>query len=190
MQIRSALNRLRFLLVFAAATITTGCSTAPEAKERAAFRAAVDKAEAWFEENVDGLGDQIETSTAHIIFPEVMQWGTGFGGGRWGRGMVRDARGDQIGWSAVNTTSLGLQAGVQGFKMLIVIEDPETLEAFQQDRLAGSISSVVVVLEGGSETAPFENGVAIYQGANVGLMAGVNVALDYLRYEPLEDDEN
>lgn len=189
MPIRRILFSSHLLLAFTAAAITTGCSTAPEAKERAAFRAAVDKAETWFEENVDGLGEQIEASAAHIIFPEVMQWGTGFGGGRWGRGMVRGPQGDQIGWSAVNTTSLGLQAGVQGFKMLIVIEDAATLEAFQQDRLAGSISSVVVVLEGESETAPFENGIAIYQGANVGLMAGVNVALDLLRYEPLEEDD-
>lgn len=186
MPIRHALKRSHLLIAFAAAIITTGCSTAPEARERAAFRAEVNKAEAWFEENVDGLGEQIERSAAHIIFPGVTQWGTGFGGGRWGRGMVRDSQGEQIGWSAVNTTSLGLQAGVQGFKMLIVLEDAKTLEAFQQDRLAGSISSVVVVFEGGSDTAPFEDGVAIYQGANVGLMAGVNVALDYLRYEPVE----
>ena len=38
-----------------------------------------------------------------------------------------------------------------------------------------------------SGTAPFQHGVALYQGANKGLMAGVNIGLDYMRYEPLDN---
>ncbi len=46
---------------------------------------------------------------------------------------------------------------------------------------------VVVGRSGESAKAPFENGVAIYQGASTGLMAGVNIGLDYMRYQSLAD---
>ena len=100
--------------------------------------------------------------------------------------MVNDGDDSQIGWASISTPSLGLQVGIQGFKMLVVIEDAATLERFKKNRLAGSASGVAVVGEaGGSAKVPFENGIAIYQGANAGLMVGVNVGLDVLRYEPL-----
>ena len=54
--------------------------------------------------------------------------------------------------------------------------------------MSGSISGVVVVGRSGeSAKAPFENGVAIYQGASKGLMAGVNIGLDYMRFQSLAD---
>ena len=100
--------------------------------------------------------------------------------------MVRDSDDSQIGWAAISTPSLGLQAGVQGFKMLVVIEDAATFESFKKSKLSGSASGVAVAIEaGGSVKAPFENGVTVYQGANAGLMAGVNVGLDIMRYEAL-----
>ena len=74
------------------------------------------------------------------------------------------------------------------FKMLLVFQDETTLERFRQERLTGSVSGVAVAGEAEkSREAPFENGVAIYQGASMGLMAGVNVGLDYLRFEPLHE---
>ena len=109
-----------------------------------------------------------------------------FGGGQYGRAMVNRPNGEQIGWGALNTGSFGLQAGVRGFKMLVVIQDEATMEKFKANKLSGSVSGVVVVAQEGTSTVGrFENGVAVYQGASSGLMAGVNVALDYLRYKPL-----
>ncbi|MHC4101088.1 MAG: hypothetical protein ACYSW1_09455 [Planctomycetota bacterium] len=42
--------------------------------------------------------------------------------------------GTQIGWAAINTPSIGLQAGVRGFKMLLVLEDEATLNQFREDQ--------------------------------------------------------
>ena len=71
--------------------------------------------------------------------------------------------------------------------MLIVFEDAATLEKFKQNSLSGSVSGIAIVGEtGGSVKTPFRRGVAIYQGANSGLMAGVNIGLYLLRYEPLD----
>jgi lipid-binding SYLF domain-containing protein len=102
--------------------------------------------------------------------------------------MLNDANDSQIGWVFIGTPSFGLQAGIQGFKMLIIIEDAVTLERFKKGRLSGSVSGVVVIGEAGmSAQIPFENGIAIYQGAQAGLMAGVNVGLDLMRFEAIGD---
>ena len=39
---------------------------------------------------------------------------------------------------------------------------------------------------GKAGAASFTNGVAVYQGAQTGLMAGASVGLDYMRYEALK----
>ncbi|MBL4808968.1 MAG: hypothetical protein JKY43_02790 [Phycisphaerales bacterium] len=164
-----------------------GCSTAPKQKNQQAFMSDADAAMEWFSSNVDGLDEQIAGSAGYIIFPSVGQWGIIFTGGQYGRGMLDNPDGSQIGWAAINTSSIGLQAGVQGFKMLVVIEDKYTLAKFMDNQLQGSIGGVVIIGEvGGSSRAHFDNGLAVYQGANTGLMAGVNIGLDYIRYKPLD----
>lgn len=162
-----------------------GCTTAPKTEDRVSYATSARLARTWFERNVGGLRAQIDRSAGYIIFPEVGQWGILIGGGRFGRGTLNRPDGEQIGWAAINTGSIGLQAGVQGFKMLIVLEDELTLRRFIDNSLTGGVSGVAVAGEaGGSATQPFVNGVAVYQGANNGLMAGVNIGLDYVRYEP------
>ena len=190
MQMRNnGIARVRILLaVIAASLLAAGCSTAPKMKDQAKFVGDATAATTWFEAQVPGLRQQIDNSAAYIIYPSVGQWGILISGGKYGRGMLNRPNDRQIGWAAINTGSIGLQAGVQGFKMLVVFQDEATLNRFMQDRLSGSISGVVVVgRSGGSATAPFENGVAIYQGASTGLMAGVNIGLDYMRYQSLAD---
>lgn len=170
--------------------VTAGCSTAPKSENQTSFVAESRAATAWFEQNVPGLREQINSSAGYLIYPSVGQWGIVFGGGQHGRAMVNKPDGTQIGWGALNTGSFGLQAGVRGFKMLVVIQDQATMEKFKANKLSGSVSGVVVVAqEGTSGVGRFENGVAVYQGASSGLMAGVNVALDYLRFKPLGQDE-
>ena len=142
---------------------------------------------AWFENHVVGLDEQIDGAAGYIIFPKVGQFGIIFGGGQFGRGMLNNSDGSQIGWAAINTGSIGLQAGVQGFKMLIVIEDKYTLAKFMDNQMDGAVGAVAVAGDaGGSARAPFEHGLAVYQGANSGLMAGVNIGLDYISYKPLD----
>ena len=172
------------LLLVGVTMVAPSCSTAPSGPERYTFVREARAATTWFEMNVHSLDRQIRSSAAYIIFPSVGQWGIGYGGGRFGRAIVCRPDGEQIGWAAMNTLSGGLQIGVQGFKMLVVLQDEATLRKFQADNLSGNVSGIVVVgSDGSSGTAPFKSGVAVYQGGNRGLMAGVNFGLDYLRYE-------
>ncbi|MHC5024638.1 MAG: YSC84-related protein, partial [Planctomycetota bacterium] len=160
-------------------------STAPKAENREAFESEAKAAEAWFVRNVSGLREQMDNAAAYIVFPSVGQYGIIFMGGKFGRGSLNRPDGTRIGWAAVNTASIGLQAGVQGFKMMLVLQDEATLQKFMANQLSGGVSAVAVAGEaGGSTAAQFQNGVAMYQGASTGLMAGVNIGLDYIRYEP------
>jgi len=185
--VKSLSNTILSGAALLALTLFAACSTAPKAEDRADFMAESRTAQAWFERNVPGLRSQIKSSAGYIVFPSVGQWGIIFGGGQFGRGTLNRPNGTQVGWAALNTGSFGLQAGVRGFKMLVVIEDEATMRKFRDNQLSGSISAVAVVSETGeSGTMRFQEGVAIYQGASTGLIAGVNVALDYLRYQPLD----
>lgn len=184
------MTTLRFTCLIAlslvATTLLGACSTAPKTENQEMFIDEARAATRWFERQVPGLKEQINNSAGYLIYPSVGQWGIVFGGGQYGRAMVNRPSGTQIGWGALNTGSFGLQAGVRGFKMLVVIQDEATMNKFRANQLSGSVSGVVVVAqEGTSGVGRFENGVAVYQGASSGLMAGVNVALDYLRYQPL-----
>ncbi len=186
----NGIARLTILLaIIAASLLAAGCSTAPKIKDQAKFVNDSAAATMWFEHHVPGLSQQINNSAAYIIYPSVGQWGILIGGGQFGRGMLNLPNDRQIGWAAINTASIGLQAGVHGFKMLIVFQDEATLYRFVNGRLSGSMSGVLVVgRSGGSAKVPFKNGVAIYQGASTGLMAGINIGLDYMRYQPLTDN--
>lgn len=175
--------------VLASPLAFSGCSTSPKGSDQAAFKDEAAAAERWFTANVPGLRNQLNGAAGYVVFPSVGQWGIVFGGGQFGRGTVKDSSGTQIGWGAVNTGSMGLQAGVRGFKMLVVFQDQATLNQFKQNKLSGKVGAVVVVSDvGTSATAPFSNGVAIYEGASSGLMGGVNIGLEYMRYKPMGDD--
>ena len=163
----------------------TACQTAPKTEDRALFARSARTTTMWFENRVRGLGSQIERSGGFIVFPDVAQWGGRIGGGKFGRGAVCRPDGTQIGWASIQTGSVGVQVGAEEFKMLIVLENEPALRAFKENRLTGSVSSVAVAGKAStSNVGVFQDGVVIYQGGNAGLMAGVNVGLDQLKYEP------
>ncbi|MEM9082651.1 MAG: hypothetical protein AAGB34_03570 [Planctomycetota bacterium] len=174
-------------LFLVGASLSLGaCSTAPDAKDQSRVVYNADVALDYFTSEFPGLRSQLDRSAAYVIYPDVAQWGIVFSGGRYGRGVVARPDETQVGWGALNTASFGLQAGIQGFRMLIIFEDEATFRDYQDGNLNGNASAVAVAgSEGGSTTAPFIDGVAVYQGANSGLLAGVNFGLDIMRYEAL-----
>jgi lipid-binding SYLF domain-containing protein len=170
-----------------AIAVLPACSTTPKDEDRATVKAESGSTIAWFKNNVSGLDRQIQNSGGYVVLPNVGQVGLGIGGSKFGRGVVYDGNDQQVGWAYINSASIGLQLGVQGFKMLVVFEDAGVLSRFKQNKLTGNVGAVAVAGEaGGSSAANFTDGVAIYQGANTGLMAGVSIGLEYMRYEPLE----
>ncbi len=172
------------LLVASVVCLSPGCSTAPKQKDQSKVLAKSWSATRWFRTNVRGLGAQLDNSAGYASYPGIGQYGAGITGGKMGRGVVYDSNHRQVGWAYINMMSAGLQVGAQGYKMLVVFEDPATMRRFQQNKLTGSVGVTIVAGKaGGAATASFTDGVAIYEGDQIGLMAGVSVGLKYMRYE-------
>jgi lipid-binding SYLF domain-containing protein len=175
------------LLIATIMFLTSGCQTTPKQTDQPSIMTNSRAATQWFRSNVEGLDNQLVNSAGYACFADILQYGIMISGGKFGRGVVYDNNHTQIGWAYINTASAGLQAGAQGFKMLVVFQDAATLEQFKKNRLTGNVMATVVAVDTGiSAKAPFTKGVAVYKGAQAGLMAGVSVGLDYMRFEPIE----
>ena len=163
-----------------------GCNVAPKTDERESFVVEAREGLKHFERNVPGLQDQIRNSAGYAIFPGAGQWGIIFTGGSFGRGAVFNARGEQLGWAAVNNFSVGLQLGGQGKKILIVFANTDVLNKFQSGLLTGNAQGVAVAGDASANgTAPFQDGLAVYVGAEKGLMAGGMIGMENFRYRAL-----
>ncbi len=164
-----------------------GCATAPSEKKQGGLLSQANATKSWFEQAVVGLDEQIVDSAGYVIFPNVTQWGIVVSGGQVGRGAVYRPDGTQIGWARMNVASVGLQAGVQGFRMLMVLQSEAAMDKFKNKSLSGSVNGVLVAgTAGGSAKSQFRHGVTIYEGANGGLKVGVNIGLNIISYQPLE----
>jgi lipid-binding SYLF domain-containing protein len=167
--------------------ITSGCSTTPKEKDQGKIIADSQTTIEWFTDMVPGLEMQLENSAGFIVYPGIGQYGIIITGGRFGQGVVYTNTEQQIGWAYLNTASAGLQIGAQGFK-LVVFENEETMQQFEENKLTGNAGATIVAANSGAAgTASFTNGVAVYQGGQTGAMAGASIGLDYMRFEALKD---
>lgn len=187
----SKIHRLSFLFLIAAVHTVAGCSVAPSVDDRQAFVVEARSGLDYFEKNVAGLREQLNQSAGYAVFPGAGQWGIIFTGGSFGRGAVFTPDGTQIGWAAENQFNVGLQVGGQGKKILIVFANQPTLEKFKKGFLTGKVEGLAVAADKGSTgTASFQDGVAVYVGAQKGLMAGGMIGMENFQYRELgkEDD--
>ena len=162
------------------------CNVAPKSDERESFVMEAREGLQFFDKHVTGLRDQIRRSAGYAVFPGAGQWGIIFTGGSFGRGAVFTPEGTQIGWAAENQFNVGLQAGGQGKKILLVFADKDTLEKFKQGLLTGKVEGMAVAADkGATGTSSFENGVAVYVGQQKGLMAGGMVGMENFRYRAI-----
>ncbi len=181
---------LRSTLAFLCLACAASCSTAPKAENRASFTLEARAAESWFETNVKGFKDQLKAGGGYIVFPDVGQFGIVFGGSTFGRGAVYSADGEQVGWAALNRASVGLQLGVQAFKMVMVLQNESVFADFKSGKWQGEVGATAVAAQAGAAaTTPFDQGVAVYVGDQAGLMAGMSIALAHVRYKNLADVE-
>ena len=173
-------------IICAIAALTPGCSTTPKAEDQGKVLDNSREAMDWFYSNVSGLESQLNGSAGYIVYPGVGQYGLLIGGGKFGQGVVYNNQNQQVGWAYLNAASAGLQVGGQGFKMLVVFQNASTMEQFEENKLTGDVGATIVAADSGrAGAASFTNGVAVYQGAQTGLMAGASVGLDYMRYEAI-----
>ncbi|MGA1266978.1 MAG: hypothetical protein ACO32J_07360 [Phycisphaerales bacterium] len=179
---------MRSLFLIAALMLPTlsACNVAPKADDRATFVQEARDGLREFERQVPGLRRQIAESAGYAVFPGAGQWGIIFTGGSFGRGAVFTADGTQVGWAAENQFNVGLQAGGQQNRILIVFADSDTLEKFKQGLLTGSAQGMAVGPDQGTTgTSSFQNGLAVYVGGEQGLMAGGMIGMENFKYRAL-----
>jgi len=174
------------LVLVGTGSILAACSTAPSSDvDRNALVKASEAALASFETNDPSLDDRLGSAYAYAIFPESGKGGFVIGGGG-GHGVVyRD--GGQIGWCSFTTVTIGLQAGGQGYSMMILFENQAAFDRFAAGQLAGSATAgAVAVKAGAAANADYENGVMVLTDNAAGLMAEATIGGQYFKYRPLD----
>lgn len=162
-----------------------GCSTAPtseSSREDLLTSAAQGLAEM---RNADpSLEGFLDRGYGYAMFPSVGAGGFVVGGG-WGRAAVFE-QGKHIGFADMTQANVGLTAGGQRFRQLIVFQDQASLEHFKSNQLTLDANfSGVVLTSGAAATANFRNGVAIFVQPIGGLMVAANVGGQQFRFQPL-----
>jgi len=163
---------------------------APKTNDRESFVVEAREGLKYFQKQVPNLDAQIQKSAGYAVFPGAGQWGIIFTGGSFGRGAVFTPGGKQVGWAAINNFNLGLQIGGQGKQILIVFANVDMLNQFEQGLITGKVEGTAVAGEKGvTGTAPFQNGLAVYVGAEMGLMAGGMIGMENFRFRALGKEE-
>ena len=140
---------------------------------------------------------------AYAIFPDIGEAGF-IVGGEHGDGQVYE-KGKLVGSASLTQVSLGAQAGAKEFSEIIFFHKKEDFDKFRggEFQLAGGVEATAITLNAsasaGTETSNteasttrsnaatgggFNNGVAVFVITRGGLMAGITVSGQKLKFEP------
>jgi lipid-binding SYLF domain-containing protein len=136
-----------------------------------------------------GLRDFIDRGAGYAIFPNVGKGGLVVGGA-YGRGIVYGDNRQMIGYSDITQASVGLQAGGQSFRELLVFENQAALDRFKGDRFSlGANASAVALKSGAAATARFQDGIAIFTQPMGGAMFEASVSGQQFKFTSASDAE-
>ena len=161
--------------VLAAALFSSGCSTAPKNQgEKDALRSEADAALQKMTAQDSSLRAKVDSAYGYAVFPNIGKGGLVVGGS-YGRGVVFE-QGQFIGYADLTTVSVGLQAGGQAFRELILFQTKEALDDLRFGKLKfDATASAVAVNAGAAATADYRNGVLVFAQPTGGLMAEASV---------------
>lgn len=171
------------LIVTLAAVI--GCKTAPTSEEaRNNLVRAGDQALREMKNADRSLEPFMRNAYGYAMFPSSGSGGLVVGGG-WGRGVVYEGE-TLIGFADMTQANVGLTAGGQRFKQLIVFADKAALDRFKANQLAFDANmSAVALTAGAAQAANFRNGVVVFSQPIGGLMVAANIGGQRFRFQPL-----
>jgi lipid-binding SYLF domain-containing protein len=164
--------------------LAAGCATAPkssaERSELADDATAALKQAKQTDPSLDGF---LRTSSAYVVFPQVDK-GAAIVGGSYGRGTVY-AGNTLIRYADITQATVGLQAGGQQFREIVVFEKQSDLEQFKTGKLALAANlSAVGLKTGAAESAKYTNGVVALVDPIAGLMVEAAVGGQQFTFEP------
>jgi lipid-binding SYLF domain-containing protein len=136
-----------------------------------------------FKKTDPGIDTFFKESHAYVVFPEITKGAIGIGGAA-GDGTVFE-RGTTIGSSSMTQVTIGLQFGGQTYSEVIFFNDKTALDKFEAGNYAVAAgASAIALKEGASETAGYNNGVAIFTMGTGGLMFEASVGGQKFSFEP------
>ncbi len=110
----------------------------------------------------------------YVIFPNIGKGGFGIGGAT-GNGAVYEG-GRLIGMAKMTQVTLGFQAGGQAYREVIFFEAKKDLDRFKENNVEFSAqTSAIILTEGASSVAKYENGIMIFTHPKGGLMYEASV---------------
>ena len=168
-----------------AVALLVGCATAPKTEEgKADLEKDAVNALSKMKAEDPGLADAIEKGHGYVIFPTAGKGGLIVGGG-YGRGIVYNDAGAQIGFADITQASVGAQVGGQAFYELIIFENEAALNRFKNNQLTfAANASAVAVKSGAAAASNYENGVKVFTLPKAGLMAEASVGGQKFTFTP------
>ena len=121
----------------------------------------------------------------YAVYPKVTKAGIGIGGAA-GKGIVYKG-GEIIGSSKLKGGSIGLQIGGQQYSEVIFFKDQEAFDNFTNGNLKFDAQASAVILdEGASVDAAYNDGVAVFTQIIGGLMAEASVGGQHFSFDPIQ----
>lgn len=164
--------------------VVAACATAPKtAGERRDLQKEADSAmQTMFREDAS-LGTVVEGAYAHAIFPSVGRGGLIVGGG-FGRGVVY-RQGRVMGYADVSAAEVGMLAGGQTVRELLVFQTEQAFNELVNNRLRFTAeASAVAVKSGAAAQTQFQNGVVVFVQPTGGLMGSLGIGGQSFSYVP------
>ena len=121
----------------------------------------------------------------YAVYPKVTKAGIGIGGAA-GKGIVYK-NGEIVGSSKLKQGSIGLQIGGQQYSEVIFFKDQEAFDNFANGNLKFDAQASAVILdEGASIDAAYNDGVAVFTQIIGGLMAEASVGGQHFTFDPVQ----
>ena len=172
------------LSLLAFCVLATGCTTtppSPEAKEN--LMTLADDGTKQMYTSDPSLKNFVDRAYGYAIFPRLGK-GAFIVGGSYGRGMVYE-QGQFVGYADLSQATIGLQAGGESFRELIVFESRESLDRFKQGQLKFAANvSAVILKTGAGQTARYTDGVAVFVEPIAGAMVEAAIGGQQFTYSP------
>ena len=175
---RTHTKRLGAAAIALIAMIAIGCQTAPKTEAaKADLESDAQNALARMQAQDESLQAVVEKGVGHCIFPNAGKGGLILGGG-YGRGIVYDDTGNQIGFADITQLSAGAQIGGQAFSELLVFQTQDALDRFKNNQFTfRANASAVIVKAGAAANSPTSaDGVLVFIMPKAGAMAEASVS--------------
>lgn len=133
-----------------------------------------EKAIKTFKTSDKGLEAFFSNSSGYVIFPNVGEGALVIGAAS-GNGVLYE-NGVATGMASMKKLDIGMQAGGEAYSQVIFFETEDTLNEFKAENFEFSAETKAVIVDNGvSKNANYNDGVVIFAKSKAGAMADVSV---------------